>query len=172
MRDDEVLPPRLSHQAWVARVLREVLRRALPKELKHFRGACKVDAGEVPVAEQRIGYDGRRTRHEIDHARRQTSFLEQLQHKVVREHGRGRRFPDDGVAHDRGGGGEVAADRGEVEGRDRVHEPLERPVLHGVPRAGHGQRLLVVHPLRVVHVETEEVNELASGIDLSLMGRL
>src|SRR5438270_5301674 len=38
-------------------------------------------------------------------------------------------FRSHGVAHERGRRGEVAADRREVERRDRVHEPLERAVV-------------------------------------------
>ena len=49
--------------------------------------------------------------------------------------GRGR-LPDDRVAHQRGRGRQVAGDRREVEGRDRVDEALERPVLEPIPDAG------------------------------------
>ena len=45
-------------------------------------------------------------------------------------------LPDHRVAHQRGRGGQVAGDRGEVERGDRVDEALERAVVHPVPRAG------------------------------------
>ena len=44
--------------------------------------------------------------------------------------------------------GQVGADRREVERADREHEALQRPVLHAVPDAGRGERLLLVDPVR------------------------
>src|SRR2546430_8069995 len=68
------------------------------------------------------------------YARWQAGFLEQLEDEIVREDRRRGRLPDHGVAHERGRRGEVAADRREVERRDRVHEPLERAVVKEVDR--------------------------------------
>src|SRR5262245_56084891 len=62
-------------------------------------------------------------------------------------------LPHHRVAHERGRRGQVAADGREVEGRDRVHEALEGPVLELVPHAPRGDRLLGVELLRVVGVE-------------------
>jgi hypothetical protein len=45
-------------------------------------------------------------------------------------------------------------------------------VVHPVPDTGHGVRLLVVDPLREMHVEPEEVDQLARAIDLGLVGGL
>ena len=64
--------------------------------------------------------------------------------------------------------GQVAADGREVERRDGVDEPLERPVIHPVPRARRRVGLLAVDPLGVVHVEPEEVDQLAGAVDLRL----
>ncbi len=86
----------------------------------------------------------------------------------VAERGAGRRLPYHRIAHDRGRGGEIAADCGEVERRDGVHEPLEGPVFHPVPHSWGAHRLLRVELLGEVDVEPQEVDELASAVDLRL----
>ena len=91
---------------------------------------------------------------------------------VVAERGRRRRFPHDRVAHQRRRGRQVTADGREVEWRDRVDEPLERTVIHPVPHPGRGVRLLPVDLLGVVHVEAEEIDQLAGAVDLRLIRRL
>src|SRR5213592_4746589 len=96
-------------------------------------------------------------------------ILEQLEDEIVREDRRRGRLPDHGVAHERGRRGEVAADRREVERRDRVHEPLERAVVEEVPGTGRGDRLLGIQPLREVRVEAPEIDQLARRIDLRLV---
>ena len=82
-------------------------------------------------------------------------------------------FQIDGVAHQRRRGGQVAGDRGEVERRDRVDEPLERPVVGAVPHArAVGDGLVGEDLLGVVDVVAPEVDELAGGVDLGLERRL
>src|SRR5438132_859830 len=76
------------------------------------------------------------------------------------------RLPHDGVAHDRGRGRQVAADRREVERRQREHEALERPQLLHVPHAGAAVRLHLVELVRVADVPPPEVDHLAGGVDL------
>ena len=71
----------------------------------------------------------------VDHARRQAGLLEQLHGQVRGELLGRRRLPDDGVAHQRRRGRQVAGDRGEVERRDRVDEALQRAVVGAVPDA-------------------------------------
>ena len=106
---------------------------------------------------------------EVDHAVRQAGLLEQAHHVVRREHrGRGR-LPEHDVPHQRRRARQVAADRGEVERRDREHEALERPVLHAVPDARRRDRLLGVDPRHELDVEAEEVDQLAGGVDLGLV---
>ena len=90
--------------------------------------------------------------------------LLQQPHREVRGEQLGRRrLPHDRVAHQRGRGRQVAGDRGEVEGRDRVDEALERAVVDAVPDAGRGLRLLGHDLAREVHVEAPEVDQLAGG---------
>ncbi len=86
--------------------------------------------------------------------------------------GRGR-LPHHDVAHQRRRGGQVAADGGEVERGDRVDEALERTVVRAVPDAlAVGHRLLAVDLAGEVHVEPQEVDQLAGGVDLGLDRRL
>ena len=69
----------------------------------------------------------------------------QQPHDVVgAQHRARRRLPDDGVAHQRRRGRQVAGNRREVERRDRVDEALERPVLELVPHRVRADRLLRV----------------------------
>src|SRR5213082_3440767 len=74
-----------------------------------------------------------------------------------------------GVAHDRRGGRQVAADRREVEGRDGVDEALQGTIVEVVPHTWDGQGLFGVNALRIVHVEAEEIDQLARSVDLRLM---
>ena len=111
-------------------------------------------------------------RQEVDDARRQAGGFEHLERVVAAQHRGRRRLPDDGVAHQRRRGGQVAADRREVERRDGVDEPFEVAVLHLVPHAGAAHRLLVVELLREPGVEPPEVDHLGGGVDLGLERRL
>ena len=123
-------------------------------------------------SQQRAAHLDRVARQEVDHARRQARLLQQLVEVPVAERGGVRRLPHHRVAHERGRGRQVAADRREVERRDGVDEALERPVVHPVPHARRGVGLLPVDPLGVVDVEAEEVDQLAGAVDLGLVGGL
>ncbi len=169
MRDDEVLAAGLADDARVVAVARDVLADRLPHPVEDGGRAGEVDAGEVSARERRIADGGAGAVDEVDHARRQARLLEEL-HQEVRGVRRGRgRLPDDGVAHQRRRGREVAADRREVERRDREDEALERPVLEPVPDARRGDRLLLVDARHELDVEAPEVDELAGGVDLRLV---
>ena len=121
------------------------------------------------AGERRVADRAARAGDEVDHARRQPGRLEELQQEVGAVGGGRGRLPDDGVPHQRGGGREVAGDRGEVERRDGEDETLERAVLHPVPDAGRGDRLLGVDPRHVLDVEAPEVDQLARRVDLRLV---
>ncbi len=105
---------------------------------------------------------------EVDDPRRQARRFQQPLHVVRARDGAGGRLPQHHVAHQGGGGGEVAADGGEVEGCHRVDEAFERSVVHLVPHAVVGDRLLLVQLLRVEGVVAPEVDQLTGGIDLGL----
>ena len=109
----------------------------------------------------------------VDHPGRHPGLLEQLHREVRGELLGGRGLPDDRVAHQRRSRGQVAGDRGEVERRDRVDEPLQRAVVGAVPDAlAVGDRLVGEDLPRVVHVEAPEVDQLARSVDLRLPDRL
>ena len=126
-------------------------------------------AGEVGARECRVADLGAGAVDEVDHARRQAGFLEELHQEVRGVRRRRRWLPDDRVAHQRRARREVPADRREVERRDGEDEALERPVLHPVPGPGRGVRLLVVDAQHELHVEAEEVRQLARRVDLGLV---
>ena len=110
--------------------------------------------------------------HHVDHARRQARRLKQG-HEVVRRELLGRRgLPHHHVAEQGRRGRQVPRDRGEVERRDRQHEPFERPVLHAVPGARARRRLLGEQLPGERDVVPPEVDQLAGGVDLSLEDRL
>src|SRR5207245_2817664 len=52
------------------------------------------------------------------------------------------------------------------------YRPLEGPIVEIVPGGGRGDRLLREQALRVVGVEAEEIDQLASRVDLRLVCRL
>ena len=88
------------------------------------------------------------------------------------EHRRRGRLPDHRAAHQSRRGGQVPADRGEVERRYRVDETFESPVLELVPHRVVGDWLLAVQLLGEVRVEPPEVDQLARRVDLRLEYRL
>ena len=68
--------------------------------------------------------------------------------------------------------GRLPADGGEVERCDREHEAFERTVLEHVPHAVVRFGLLAIDLLQVAAVEPPEVDQLARGVDLGLVGGL
>ena len=137
------------------------------------RRAGEVDAGQVGVGERDLGDVVAVAREHVDDARREPGLLEQLHGQVGRELLGDGGLPDDGVAHQRRRGRQVAGDRGEVERRDRVDEALERAVVGAVPDAGAvGDRLLGEDLPGEVDVEPPEVDQLAGRVDLGLERRL
>lgn len=128
-----------------------------------------MDAGEVAVGQDRVGQGRAVGGDQVDDAGRQARGLED-EHRVVRRQllGAGR-LPDDGVAHQRWGGRQVAADRREVERGDRVDEALQRAVVAAVPDPlGVQRRLLGEDLLGEVDVDPPEVDELTRRVDLGL----
>ena len=111
-------------------------------------------------------------RDEVDDARRQACGLQHLERVITAQNRARCGLPDDGIPHQRWRGGQVAADSGEVERRDRVDESFERAILHLVPDARPANRLLAVQFLREVRVEPPEVDHLRRRVDLGLKGRL
>src|SRR5438270_431133 len=111
-----------------------------------------------------------RPRHEIDHTRGKSRCFEQLDDHMCRKELCRSRLPNDGVAHDRGRRRQIAGDRREVERRDRENESFERAVVHAVPVAGWGDRLVLLLQLRAdMYVPAPEVDQLACRVDLGLM---
>ena len=171
--EDEVLAAGLADEARVGAVAVEVGADLVPQVLERRRRAGEVDAGEVLVAQGGLADVDAVAGHQVDDARRHAGLLEQLHRQLGRELLRRARLPDDGVAHERRGGRQVAGDGGEVERRDRVDEALERAVVGAVPDAlGVERRLLLEDLAGEVDVDAPEVDELARGVDLGLVGRL
>ena len=110
---------------------------------------------------------------QVDHAvGGRPASLQELQRVIGRERGGRGGLPEHRVAHQRGRGRQVAADRREVERADGEDEAFERPVLQPVPDARRGDRLLLVDPRHELDVEAEEVDQLGGGVDLGLVHRL
>ena len=172
VRDDEVLAAGLPDDPGVAAVAVEILRHRAPETPEYGGGSGEVNAGQLLVREQRTAHRDRVTRQEVDDAGRQSGLLQDAIEKPVAQGGRGRRLPDHRVPHQRRRGRQVAADRREVERRDGVDEPFERPVIHPVPHAGGRLGLLPVDLVREMHVVAEEVDQLAGAVDLGLECRL
>ncbi len=170
--EDEVLAAGLADDPRVAAVVGDVGADRAPQVLEGGGGAGEVDAGQVGLGEGHLGDVQAVTGDEVDDARRETGRLQQPHGEVRGEALGGRGLPHDRVAHQGGGGGEVAGDGGEVEGRDRVDEALQRPVVHPVPHAGGAAGLLGEDVPAVLDVEAPEVGELAGGVDLGLDGGL
>ena len=169
MRDHEVLAAGLAHDAGIAAVHRQVVGDGLPQLAEHARAAGEVEAGELRMAEDHVACRAPRHMHQVDDPVRQAGLMEEFHDHLGAVHLALRRFPHGHVAHQGGRAGQVAGDAGEVEGREREHEAFQRPVLDPVPgglRTVHG--LVAVDLRHVLHVEAQEVRELAGRVDLRL----
>ena len=130
----EVLASSLPNNAGVSPVLFEVLRDVLPQLAEDERASREMERGERAVVD-RLGDDlRRRAGDELDHARWEPCFGEDLVDEVVGVGRGGGGLPDDDVPNECGCPGEIAADRGEVEGRDGKHESFERAILDAAER--------------------------------------
>ncbi len=172
VHDDEVLAAGLPDDAGVAAVVVQVLADGAPQLLEGGGGAGEVQAGEAGVGQRDLADGLAVPGDQVDHARRESGGLEQPHGEVRGELLRGRGLPHHGVAHQRRGGGQVARDGGEVEGGDGGDEAVQRAVVQPVPLAGYRARLFGHDLACVVHVEPQEVDELAGGVDLGLLHRL
>ena len=97
----------------------------------------------------------------------QAAPLEELHVVVVGQHRRAGGLPHRHIAHDGRGGGQVAADGGEVEGGDGADKAIQGPVVLPVPDAVHAGRLLLEDLLGPPHAEAQEVRKLRD-VDLRL----
>ncbi len=167
--EDEVLSAGLADEARVGAVARDVLADAAPHRLEHARRAGEVHAREIGVVEAGVGDGLGRAHDQVDDAVGEARFAEGLHHEVGGVERVGRGLPHHGVAHQRGGRGEVPGDGGEVERRAREDEALERAGLEQVPDPRAGDGLLGGDLPGEVHVEAEEIHELAGGVDLGLV---
>ena len=142
MGEDEVLAARLAHDARVGLVALDVVADRPPHALEDLGRAGEVDPRQIGTRQDGIANLPSAAGHEVDHS------------------------------HQRRAGRQVASDRREVERRYREDESFQRPVLHPIPDAGHGQRLLRIELAQKVRVEAPEVDEFRRGVDLGLIDRL
>lgn len=94
----EVLTPGLTHDARVPFVHVQVVRDVLPQLLEHVRGTREVQRGEGAVRNRLADDLGGRAGDELDDARGDTGFGEDLVDDVVRVCGHRRWLPDHDVA--------------------------------------------------------------------------
>ncbi len=169
MNDDEVLAAGLADDARVVAVAADIAPDRRPDAVEDPRRACEVHSGEIGAREGSVADRGARAGQHVDHAVRQARLLEQAHDVVGRQHRRRGGLPENDVSHQCGRRRQVAGDRREVERRDREHEAFERAVFEPVRDARRRDRLHLVDPRRELDVEAEEVDQLAGGVDLSLL---
>ena len=131
--------------------------------------ASEMNPGQLAVIEHLVRDLRRTAADHVDHARRHARLQQELHQEMADQQRLGRGFEDDGVAHEHRGGGQVARNRGEVEGADRKDESLERPILEAVPRGAVVVGLVAQELIAEKCVEAPEVDRLACGIDLRLV---
>ena len=127
-----------SDQSWKALIVLQSFADALPQPLERWHAAREVDGGELLVLCDRVAKCWSVRWHKVANSGGHTSLkirvnqlytitnlLENLINDVIAENRRIARLPDNTVAHDRRDDAQVAADRREVERRDRRDESLK-----------------------------------------------
>lgn len=168
----EVLATSLTDDARVALVaaLSDTVGNLAVQTAEDGGGTSEVESSELTVGKDNLGHLSSITGKELNDTLGKASLEKDLVKEVVGGHGRRRRLPDDNVTHQGRGAGQVTTDGGEVEGGNGVDETLERTVLDTVPDTGGVVCGLVsVCVLSVLDIKAEEVAELGSSIDLSLV---
>ena len=126
-----------------------------------------MEAGHLGMADHIPGHIRAGTGNEVDDASRQAAPHQQLHVVVVGQHGGAGGLPNGDIAHDGGGGGQVSADGGEVEGRDGADKAIQGAVILAVPDPVHAEGLVLEDLLGGPDAEAEEVGQLGN-VDLRL----
>ncbi len=172
MEEDEVLAAGLADDPGKRAIAVDAGAHTRPERLKRTGRPGEVDARQVFTGEGDVPLGLPVAWDELDDAVGQTRLAEQLHAVPGADHRRHGGLPQDHVAHQRGRRGEVHRDGQEVERGDRQHEAFEGAILGAVPDAGRRLGLHRVDLLREVHVEPEEVDQLARRVDLRLVASL
>lgn len=129
----------------------------------------EVQTSEFTVRQSNVGDGLRVTGNELDNVRRKASLQQDVVNELTGVDVGGRGLPEHNVTQQSWSRDQVTANGSEVEGRDSVNESLQGTVVQTAPHAITATvRLLVENLTNEVAVETEEVSQLSSGIDLGL----
>ena len=128
-----------------------------------------METGKMLGGKDRVTYFGAMARNHVDDALGQAGFFEQFVEVVSAEQLGTGRLPQDGVTHQCRSGRQVASDGREVERSNGKDKPFEGPILDAVPDARGRDGLVLVDLFHEPDVESEEVDQLTSGIDFGLV---
>ena len=123
-----------------------------------------MEPGHFGVADDELGHIAAGAGHEVNDARRQAAPLEQFHVVVIGEHGGAGGLPQRDIPDDSGGGGEVTADGGKVEGGNCADKPIQRSVILAVPDSVSAGGLFFKDLLSAPDAEPQEVGELRPSI--------
>ena len=167
----EVLAASLADNSGVVAVstLADAVANSLIQLSEYGSATSVVKSSKFLVLEDDLGdFDGV-TGHELDHILGKTSLEQDLVNEPVGGNGKITRLPDNNVTQQSRSSREVTSDGSKVERADSIDETLKRSVLESVPDSrGVVHRLVVIELFSIVNVESEEISELSSRIDLSL----
>jgi len=169
----EVLTTGLTNNSGVASVLGEVGCNLLVKGLENAGGTSEVQSSKIGRSKDFLGNKLSITGNKVDNTLGNTSLLENLKEQVVGKDGGSRGLPHNSVTNQGRSTDQVTRNSSEIEGGHGISETLKRSVLSSVPNTGGVlSRLLTVHLISVFGVESEEVSQFASSINLSLVNIL
>ena len=80
MRHDEIFAAGFTNNARIRLVTTHVLTNRFPHVIEHTRGTREMHTGEIAMFERDIRNRHRITRQEVDYARWQSGFFQQLKH--------------------------------------------------------------------------------------------
>ena len=172
MCQHKILSARFSHNSRVGFVAVDVGSDFFPEVLEHTGRASEVQARKIGVLEDHVSDGGTVGVHEVDDAVGESCLAKDL-HDYPRRVDLGvGRLPYRNVAHQGRRRRQVSCNGREVKWGNRENEAFEGAVLHAVPDAGRALGLLGINLGHELHVEAQEVRELARRVNFGLVHRL
>lgn len=166
-----VFAPSLTNYAGIASIFAssDVLTNFSIQLAEYSSAAGIVQGSKFLVSQSDLGNHLGVSWDELDDILGQAGFLKDLLDEIASIDGMGRWLPQDNISHQGRSSSKISTNGSEVEGRDGVYETFQRSVFAAVPYTGSMVFwLLGVELFSILDVESQEISQLSSGVNLSL----